>query len=169
MTELSPEDNPRSDAAYMHQKIMRLSMASRRRLALDLEPHSLTVPQYTTLRALHRNPDGCSMTALAESSFQLAATMTGIVDRLVERALVQRNHDPADRRMKVVSLTGKGAQLMKEFENKQIERLEGIFHRFSPQERSELLRFMDLYLSTTMADIQHLEGFNHTQPDLAAS
>ncbi len=169
MDGIIPEDNPLSDAAAMHQTIMRLSLASRRRLALDLEPINLTVPQYTTLRTLHHNPDGCSMSSLAENSFQLSATMTGIVDRLVERDLVQRKPDPADRRSQVVSLTESGYQLMNEFEKKQVERLEAVFRFFSAQERSELLRLMELYLSATTTDIQRLEGSDENNPGNAAS
>ena len=48
------------------------------------------------------------MSALAESLFCDASNVTGIVDRLTARELIERRDDPRDRRVKLVALTEEG-------------------------------------------------------------
>ena len=143
------------DVKAMQQILMRLSWASQRLLAHQLEAFHLTVPQLVTLRALHRHmPEGCSMSALAEAAHQVSATMTGIIDRLTEHGLVERRPDPNDRRALRVSLTQAGQSLLAEIDNLQQERMLRVFSSFSTQERHEMLRLMSHYLETTLAEIE---------------
>jgi MarR family transcriptional regulator, 2-MHQ and catechol-resistance regulon repressor len=141
------------DMTAMQQITMRLSWASRRRLANELETYSLTVPQYMALRALQHNPQDCTMTRLAEASHQVTATMTGIVDRLAEHGLVERARDPHDRRALHVLLTSKGQSLMEEIDTHQRARLERVFAEFSPAERRQILDLLGKYLQATLSEI----------------
>jgi len=102
------------DAAALEALNLRLSWVGRRWLQHDLDAHHLTVPQYMTLRCIQDSTEGCSMSELAESSHQVSATMTGIVDRLADRGLVARTPHPRDRRTLRVVLTPAGQQLMAE-------------------------------------------------------
>ncbi len=138
----------------MQQITMRMSWASRRRLAHELETYGLTVPQYMALRAIQRGPHNCTMTQLAEASHQVTATMTGIVDRLAERGLVERVRDPKDRRALHVLLTTHGQALMEEIDALQRTRLERIFAEFSPAERQQVLRLMEKYLQVTLTEAE---------------
>jgi DNA-binding MarR family transcriptional regulator len=144
-----------NDVIAMQQTLMRLSWASQRLLARQLEAFHLTVPQLMALRALHRHtPEGCSMSVLAEAAHQVSATMTGIVDRLTEHGLVERRPDPGDRRALRVSLTQAGQAVLAEIDDLQQKRMLRILSGFSPQERREMLRLMDRYLETTLAEIE---------------
>jgi DNA-binding MarR family transcriptional regulator len=49
-----------------------------------------------------------AMSALAETLFCDASNVTGIVDRLEARGLIERREDPKDRRVKLIALTGEG-------------------------------------------------------------
>jgi MarR family transcriptional regulator, organic hydroperoxide resistance regulator len=49
------------------------------------------------------------MSALAESLFCDASNVTGIVDRLEARELIERRDNPRDRRVKLIALTNEGA------------------------------------------------------------
>jgi MarR family transcriptional regulator, organic hydroperoxide resistance regulator len=51
------------------------------------------------------------MSALADELHCDASNVTGIVDRLEERGLIERRPDPADRRVKRLAITDKGAEL----------------------------------------------------------
>lgn len=50
-----------------------------------------------------------AMSALAETLFCDASNVTGIVDRLEARDLIERRDNPRDRRMKLIALTEDGA------------------------------------------------------------
>lgn len=143
------------DVAAMQQALERLSWAARRLLARQLEGFDLTTPQYMTLRAIHRLGAGCSMSTLAQAAHQVSATMTGIVDRLAERGLVQRQPNPSDRRSHHVLLTGAGERLLLQIEASQLERLERIFGKLSPEERQAMLRLMQLYLESILSELEH--------------
>lgn len=71
----------------------------------------LTAPQLATLLAVRRlHP--ITVGALAKSVHLSQATMTGILNRLEKRELVERTRSGNDRRSVVVELTRKGDQLV---------------------------------------------------------
>ena len=51
------------------------------------------------------------MSAVAESIGCDASNVTGIVDRLEARGLIERRDSPKDRRVKLIAVTGEGARL----------------------------------------------------------
>ncbi len=51
------------------------------------------------------------MSALAERLFCDASNVTGMVDRLERRGLLERRDDPGDRRVKLIALTDEGASV----------------------------------------------------------
>lgn len=67
----------------------------------------LTLPQLRVLHILEHH-DGLSMTQLAEALGKAQATVTGLVDRLVESGLVTRFEQPTDRRITIARLTDSG-------------------------------------------------------------
>lgn len=125
---------------------LRMSWASRKRLQMDLEAFNLTVPQYMTLRCVYNKEEGCSMSELAESSHQLSATMTGIVDRLEDRGLVERRRDPNDRRAQIVGLTPQGKALMEQANAaKRRVTMQGL-SLLTPEERRAMIETTQHYL-----------------------
>src|SRR5919199_6387163 len=64
----------------------------------------LTMPQLKVLFLLYAE-DAAPMSRLAGSLSVTLSTVTGIVDRLVEHDLVQRQEDPGDRRLVLCRLT----------------------------------------------------------------
>jgi DNA-binding MarR family transcriptional regulator len=71
----------------------------------DLSPQQLKV-----LRVLAPGVE-LPMNALAEELYCDASNVTGIVDRLEERGLIERRADKADRRVKRLAITNEGATL----------------------------------------------------------
>ena len=83
--------------------------------------------------------------------------MTGIIDRLGERGLVERREDSADRRSRRVYLTESGANLLTAIDEQRQAHMLDILGHFSPEERQNLIRLMEQYLLV-------LQTLNITQP-----
>lgn len=68
--------------------------------------------QYDVLSTLRRQgrPYRLAATALAEASMLTSGAMTNRIDRLEQKGLVHRLHDPEDRRRVLVELTRKGRE-----------------------------------------------------------
>jgi len=89
------------------------ALLSRRLQTGTLAVHGLTVPQYEALFFLHAMPDDALLTQ-QELSARLLVTkgnVTGLIDRLAERGLVERRADPGDRRLNRLALTAEGRAL----------------------------------------------------------
>ena len=80
----------------------------------ELQTLDLTMAQLKAIWFLQQGPAHMSRIASALGVALPSATST--VDRLVQRDLVQRREDPADRRLVVCSLTEKGLGLAGAFE-----------------------------------------------------
>lgn len=85
----------------------------------------LSVPQFRTLAFLNRHP-GASLSDLAEHLGVTRATASAIIDRLVQRGLVDRRERPDERRHVVLKLTQAGSeylQQIREFTRAQIAKM----------------------------------------------
>lgn len=92
--------------------IHEVSKVFRRRFEEVAKQHELTLPQWRVLAELARQ-GGLSQVRLATAVDTDPMTMSGIVDRLDKRGLVDRQPDPADSRAKIVRLTDDGEALFK--------------------------------------------------------
>jgi DNA-binding MarR family transcriptional regulator len=152
-SETAVDQNLQADADSLQQTMLRISWASQRRLRREMDQFGLTLPQFVALRALRR-AGSCRMSELAEAAQQVLPTMTGIIDRLTERGLVERQRDPADRRSLRASLTAQGLELLDEIDLHTRQRLVKMMGSLSPDERSQILRLMQLYLEATLTDME---------------
>ncbi len=97
-------------AAYaraLHESLGTLSKAFYGPLGQMDQPWDLTDVEWEVLRLLQRHGE-CRMRELAQGCGVALSTMTGVVDRLLKKGLVQRRHSAADRRVVLVRLSGKG-------------------------------------------------------------
>ena len=81
---------------------------------LFFEPWHLSPSQFNVLNLLHSQPSGLSQTELGRQLIMHRSNLTGMVDRLERRGLVQRMEVAADRRAYRVVLTAAGNDLLKE-------------------------------------------------------
>ncbi len=135
------------DLADLEAAGSQLSWLARRRMEQELAIYGLTPPQYMALSCLRARQPGCSMSELAEASYQVSATMTGIVDRLVEGGLARRERHPTDRRALQVTLTDKGVELLEQISRRKRAWLAQFFGYLSAEERREILDAAQRYLS----------------------
>ena len=90
--------------------IFRVARATHGVLSSRLADLDLTPVQAHALRRL--DPDEpLAMSALAEALYCHASNVTGIVDRLESRGLVERTPGAGDRRVKTLVLTPEGAEV----------------------------------------------------------
>ena len=74
----------------------------------------LSPSQFNILNLLHARPDGCTQIELSRQLIMHRSNVTGLVDRLEKRGLLQRKDDSTDRRAYVIVLTAGGRKLMRE-------------------------------------------------------
>ncbi|PIE19473.1 MAG: MarR family transcriptional regulator [Proteobacteria bacterium] len=94
-------------------------LRSLRRITRAIDLHSrwlasnfgLTIPQLVSLRTL-AGTEAMTPTELARAVDLSQATITGIIDRLVRRALVTRERSTTDRRRVVLTITDAGRRLL---------------------------------------------------------
>ena len=99
---------------------------------------SLSIIQLHALSTLEaRGP--LSMGRLADELDVSVASVTGIVDRLEERGLIERRPQPSDRRVIEVHVTEAGRQVFAHLAELRRARLEGILEGLSDEERISLL------------------------------
>lgn len=73
---------------------------------------TLSVPQFRALAYLNRHP-GASLSDVAEHLGITRASISTLMDRLVQNGMVTRVADPEERRRSVLTLTEAGASLLK--------------------------------------------------------
>ncbi len=81
-----------------------------------------------------------SMSRLAEALDVSVASMTGIVDRMESRALVERRHDEADRRVVVVHPAAGAKQLFGDIDDRRRAGLAKLLDQLSDDDLTGLLR-----------------------------
>jgi DNA-binding MarR family transcriptional regulator len=89
----------------------RVDQAVRREMRKRLAEWDLSVPEYTMLSVLRRRP-GLSNAQLARRTMVTPQSMLQILARLEERELVQREVDPAHKRILRGALTPEGEELL---------------------------------------------------------
>ena len=120
----------------------RLVGAQHRRLARELAEYGLTFPQFVALTVLEPCTQGCRMGPLAAAALQSAAAMTGIVDRLLDRGLVERERHSEDRRAVVVRLTEEGAGLLAQVKETRLQEGRALLAALSPEDRRHFRRVL---------------------------
>jgi DNA-binding MarR family transcriptional regulator len=113
--------SPPADPAARTQLVERVQAGYDRLMHLLSEMHStefveldISMPQAKLLYLL-ASASEVRMSALAARLHVTLSTVSGAVDRLVERGLASRHDDPADRRQVVVTATPEGIALIERF------------------------------------------------------
>src|SRR5438874_12309607 len=103
-------DRTERDACRAWQLLMRFFFAQRAHLPFSGEEFDLSPAQCHVLHLLEPGRP-LPMRRLAETLSCDASNVTGLIDRLEARGLVEREMSPRDRRVKVLRLTPAGSRL----------------------------------------------------------
>lgn len=128
----TPEDCTR----LIMEVVPRLMRLIRTEMRLH-QPGRLSVPQFRTLLFLERHP-GTSLSAVAEHLGVARPTASALVERLVQRGLVTRETDPAERRRVALRLTDTGRENLEVARRRTQARLAEKLAAFRPEERAAL-------------------------------
>ena len=101
----------------------------------------LTVSQNYCLRSLYFHGSQTMSSLAADLKVQLS-TMTGVIDQLEAKRLVERVDHPEDRRSLQVKLTSEGRKLYRAAHEAFLSHLEPLFHNRSVADRERILSFL---------------------------
>jgi DNA-binding MarR family transcriptional regulator len=138
----------------MRNSVGYLMRVSTNRLLPQMEAlfqdEELTFSQWTTLVALH---DGRVTTAsdLAYNICHDAGSLTRLIDQMVERGLVTRARDEADRRVVRLALTARGRKLVEALAPRVMEFWNGLLTGFSHAEIDTLIALLTRLVTATEA------------------
>jgi DNA-binding MarR family transcriptional regulator len=106
-----------------------------------LKPYGVTPVQYGILQLLWEK-DGQYASELADVLHLEGATMTGIIDRLVKRSLVERRPDLRDRRVNRIYLTEEGQHLEAELRQQMVDMNKEVLSAFSEEEVKKIKQIL---------------------------
>jgi DNA-binding MarR family transcriptional regulator len=98
----------------------------------------LTPSQFDIIATLG-NTDGMTFKQLGEQTLITKGTLTGVIDRLTSKKLVQRIAAPHDRRSQIVQLTAEGEALFSRIFPAHLEHIGGAFDSVTPDDLSKAL------------------------------
>ena len=107
----------------------------------ETEAHGLTPVQYAALQTVANTP-GVDQRTLAGRIGLDTSTVAGVVDRLEARALLQRNASPQDKRVRLLTVTAAGADLLHTVEPAMRLAQQRILAPLPRGERAEFMRML---------------------------
>ena len=133
-------------ARVVENLLLSLLRQGSKRFSEHLLKYDLTIAQYSALSALEQMRNECSMSELAEQIQQSSATMTGIVDRLVDKQWVGRRRSEADRRAVYVQVTDAGLEMLRTVEAEEYQEVLRVLSKMPPASREGTVRYLTEYM-----------------------
>ena len=107
----------------------------------ETQAQGVTPVQYATLQSVHNAP-GIDQRTLAGTIGFDTSTIAGVIDRLEARGLLQRSASPADRRVRLLSLTSEGQALLAALVPSMLQAQQRMLAPLPKAERSEFMRML---------------------------
>jgi MarR family 2-MHQ and catechol resistance regulon transcriptional repressor len=112
-------------------------------LARKIEAHGLSLGAFNVLMILSRDEgEGCPMHKLGELLLVSRANVTGLVDFLARRGLVERSQHESDRRVRLVRLTRNGEKLLESILPAHYARVRALLKGVSNREKAALSKLL---------------------------
>jgi DNA-binding MarR family transcriptional regulator len=103
----------------------------------------LSMPQFSIMMQLYYR-GACGMSKVSEGFEITPAAASQLVDKLVHSELIQRVEDPSDRRAKLLNLTDKGRDLVKQGIEERYRWVEQLAERLTVEERVQVSEALDI-------------------------
>ena len=113
-----------------------------------IKESGLTVAQFGVLEALYNKGD-MKICEIIDSILTTSGNITVVIKNLEKDGYIQRHFDPTDKRAAVISITGKGVQLIEQMLPKHIKNINQIFDVLTDDEK--------LTLKTILKKFKNLE------------
>ncbi len=149
----------RSALEEIERSIMQISWLAQRQFMqlLDEDRFRLTLPQFYTLLHLEQTDEACKMSDLADATHQSAASLTGVVDRLRDKQLIERLRDEKDRRQVMVAVTAQGRELISEIKQARREQMQMALAHMAEPEVEALILLLDRVLAGMARALERAE------------
>lgn len=97
----------------------------------------LSMPQFSILMQLHHK-GACGMSEVSEQFEITPAAASQLVDKLVQGGLIVREEDPNDRRARLLNLTDKGRQLIRQGIEERYRWVDELADKLTPEEKTKI-------------------------------
>lgn len=131
---------PGHDIRRLHQIAVALFMQ-------ETESFGITPVQFAALQAVHNVP-GTDQRTLARTIGFDTSTIAGVIDRLEARGLTLRSASAQDRRVRLLTLTEAGQQLLADVTPSMLRAQERILAPLPEQERGEFMRMLGVLIAS---------------------
>ena len=151
--------NAYSSKAPLGYLIHDVARLMRRSFEAEAKAHGITLPQWRALGQISQN-ESLTQRALADLIDTDPMTISGVLDRLEKRGLIERTADPADSRAKLARLTPTGLELVTTAREVGLRMYEDALVGVSMEQRAmveTVLSKMRDNLSGLKADIEELD------------
>jgi DNA-binding MarR family transcriptional regulator len=111
----------------------------------------LTPSQLGTLMRMYHRGARRGLQSLRSETGKTNAAISQMIDRLVQRGLVERTEAPEDRRSKHICLTAQGSALVEECGRFRLHWVDEALRRLSPEELAVVARGLSLLLEKASA------------------
>ncbi len=128
-----------------------------------MKEQGLSMPQISTLMRLYYQHE-CDVSSVGSAVGVTNAAASQMVERLVQQGLLERNEDPDDRRVKVLTLTDKGRQVIEAFLDSRRRWMEQLTSVLSPADQRAIIHAMGML--TDAAQNLEKEPSKSSQPAL---
>ena len=122
----------------------------------ETEANAVTPVQYAALTAIAKAP-GIDQRTMARTVGFDTSTITGVIDRLESRGLMQRDASPDDRRVRLLTLTNAGRELLLSIQPAVMRAQTRMLEPLSKAERVEFMRMLRV-LVTANNDLSRAPG-----------
>jgi DNA-binding MarR family transcriptional regulator len=139
--------DPRTLPGHLARRLQQLAVAL---FTEEVAGLGLTPVQYSALHAICKQP-GIDQKTLAQTISYDAATIGGVIDRLETRGLVLRAISPQDRRVRLISPTDAGVQILEAAIPQVLHTQDRLLEPLSTSERQEFMRLMCLLIEANVA------------------
>lgn len=109
-----------------------------------MQKFDLSMPQFNILRILRGANDAISVNSVKERMVERSPNTTRLMDKLIEKGLIERIRCESDRRVVYVSITEAGLELLKSIDNDlELEQSLDISGNLSEEEAEMLSNLLD--------------------------
>ena len=103
----------------------------------------LSMPQFSILMQLHHR-GACGMSEISGRFDVSAAAASQLVEKLVQGGYIERTEDPNDRRAKMIQITPRGQELVKEGIVERYRWLDEVTVKLSAEEKAKVVEALDI-------------------------
>lgn len=105
--------------------------------------HGVTAPAFGLLMLVSARPEGLPMNEIGERMLVTRANITGLVDTIERRGLVERLAHRTDRRVNLIRITSKGRRKLDEVLPGHFRFISGLLKPVGPSERKAVVRALE--------------------------